>query len=163
MAHTILPFEKLDSDCDHGPGCSLNFILPRPLLEACAEQDFLYEYLHCVPMGEIGIPDYYPRLSRKLRNLEMRNLIYPIEGDLFVHVYPVPTSGRDLYISVESDVTLEIEEIMEKVEEKLTDVAEEIGKAETDEEKEQVIVAGLDQIGTTETEEESTAKERSGI
>jgi len=165
MGQTDLPFEKKESNCDHGPGCSLNLVLPAPLREACQGQDFLYEYLHCVPMGEIGIPDYYPRLSRKLRNLEMRNLIYPIEGDLFVHVYPVPTSGRDLYISVEPDVTLEIEEIMEKVEEKLTDVAEEIGRAETDEEKEQAIVAGLDQICTTETkeEEESAAKGRGGI
>ena len=163
MARMDLPFERQVVDCDHGPGCSLNLVLPKPLLEACAEQDFLYDYLHCVPMGEIGIPEYYPKLSRKLRRLEMRNLIYPIEGDLFVHVYPVATDARDLYISVEPDVILELEEIMEKVEEKLADVAEEIGKAETDEEKEQAILTGLDQICITETEEESTTQGRRGI
>ena len=152
MAHTILPFEKLDSDCDHGPGCSLNFILPRPLLEACAEKDFLSDYLHCVPMGEIGIPDYYPKLSRRLGRLKKRNLIYPTGGGLFVHIYPDPKGARDLYIAIEPDVIMELSDIMEEVEDKLADVAEDIGAAETEEEKEQAILASLDQICITEEE-----------
>ena len=163
MAQMDLPFEKQAVECDHGSGCSLNLVLPASLREACAQEDFLYDYLHCVPMGEIGIPEYYPTLSRKLRNLEMRNLIYPIEGDLFVHVYPVATSTRDLYISLEPDVALELEDVMERVEEKLSEVADEIGKAETDEEREQAIVASLDQICTTETGEESATQEKRGI
>ncbi len=160
MARTDLPFEKHEVKCDHGPECSLNLVLPAPLRGACVENDFLYDYLHCVPMGEIGIPDYYPTLSRRLSRLETRNLIYPIEGDLFVHVYPALKSARDLYISVEPDVILELEEIMEKVEVKLADVAEDIGKAEMDEEKEQAIVACLDQICTTEKDESITEGRR---
>ncbi|MCA9969377.1 MAG: hypothetical protein KC425_04130, partial [Anaerolineales bacterium] len=88
MAQTVLPFpgQNGTSNCDHGSSCTLQSVLPPPLREACNRSEFLAEYLHRVPLGDIGIPAYYPRLSRKLQSLEHRNLIYPIDGGLYVHV-----------------------------------------------------------------------------
>jgi flagellar protein FlaI len=151
MAYTALPFshDNTDSACDHGTNCSLNSILPKPLQKAYEEKAFLADYLHLVPMDEIGIPDYYPKLNRSLKDLEERNLIYPIEGDLFVHIYPNPTGERDYYIAIEPHTTVNLDEIVPEVETHLLDWAEKIGAAETPEEKEEILLEAIDKIVST--------------
>lgn len=153
MAETVLPFpqaETYKSNCDHGPGCSLQGVLPPPLREACREADYLAEYLHMAPLGEIGVPTYYPQLSRNLQSLQVRNLIYPIEQGLFVHVYPDPKGARDHYVSVEPTVTVDLDHVMPLVEEKLIDWAEEIGQIEDEEEKKELLLKLIDQVCTTD-------------
>ena len=151
MAQLVLPFpyEQVPSGCDHGPECSLRSFLPIPLLEACDEHPYLAEYLHSVPMGEIGVPDYYPKLARRLSGLERRNLIYPIQNDLFVHIYPTTQSERDCYIGIEPQLTVNLDSIMPEVESRLLEWIEEIGGAETDEEKREALLKALDAVLTT--------------
>ena len=49
--------------------------LSPQLQEQSQAQEHLWEYLHALPTDEIGVPDYYPRLARNLRDIEYRNLI----------------------------------------------------------------------------------------
>lgn len=151
MAQTVLPFTlHQQSQCNHGPGCSLQTILPPLLREACAKTEFLAEYMHHVPIGEIGIPAYYPQLSRKMQTMEKRNLIYPINNGLYVHVYPDAVAARDHYVSIEPTVLTNLDEMMPLIEERLMEWAEDIGQVEDEEEKKEVLLKLIDQICTTQ-------------
>ena len=145
MPEAQLPFSRdgNNSRCDQS-------LLPKPLRQACKESPFLAEYLDILPIDEIGVPDFYPKLTRNLRDLESRNLIYPTEhGGLYIHVYPDETSERDSYICVEPHLTVDLSELVPEVEMALVDYSEEIGMAETDEEKEEALLKALDQVLTT--------------
>jgi archaeal flagellar protein FlaI len=151
MANLALPFtleQKNGSVCDHGPRCSLRPILPKELMQACEENAFLADYLHQVPMGQIGVPQYYAKISRDLSYLERRNLIYPIDNGLFVHIYPNDKGERDFYIPIEPHLTLNLSEIVPKVETRMLDFVEKLGAAEGDEEKRTELLTALDKIVT---------------
>jgi flagellar protein FlaI len=141
-----LPF-TLEKRVDAIPDGSQNLqaILPAPLREVCEEHVFLSDYLHCLPIDEIGIPDYYPELSRNLRDLPRYNLIYPTDEGLFVHVYPA-TGERDLYVVIEPHLTVELRDLLDEVEYKLLNWVEEIGSAGTSEEREKALRTALDHI-----------------
>lgn len=151
MPQVKLPFpnERLNIGREHIYQCNLHPLLPKALQEVSAEKDYLFEYLHLIPVGEVGIPAYYPKLSRNLEGLKKRNLIYPIGDGLFVHIYPDLKSERDFYISIEPTLTMELDHIMEEVESKLLDLAEEIGRAETEEKRKRTILSCIDKICTT--------------
>ncbi|MEW5985597.1 MAG: type II/IV secretion system ATPase subunit [Chloroflexota bacterium] len=161
MAEALLPFpnQRVSSGCDHGPGCPLHtFFLPPPLLEACQEADYLAEYLHLVPMHEVGVPAFYPKLNRGLQKLTHRNLIYPIKEGLFVHVYPDSKGARDHYVTIEPHVTVNLDNILPEVEKRLMEWAEEIGQTETAEEKKRVLLECIDRICTTRKEEAADSR-----
>ena len=148
MSHIQLPFAIDNSDDNHNQAAfsRLRSMLPKKLRKACKENPFLADYLQHVPMDEIGVPDYYPKLSRRLKDLEERNLIYPIEEGLFVHIYPNPSGERDIYVPIEPHTTINLDDIVGEVERRLLDWAEEIGAAETPEEKREKLLGAIDQI-----------------
>jgi len=149
MPYVDLPFPKENVDIDEGHAhlCNLCPHLPPPLREAAEGNPSLLAYLHLVPTGEMGVPKYFPELSRKLQELKPRNLIYPIKGELFVHIYPDPGGQRDWYVSIEPITTVNLpQEVLEAVERRLLDVAEEVGRAKTPEEKKQLFRDALDRI-----------------
>lgn len=152
MATLQLPFEiDLHAPvCDHGPLCSLRKILPKSLMEVCEQFPMLADYLHQVPIDKIGVPDYYKKLSRDQSYLERRNLIYPILGDLFVHIYPNEKGERDYYIPIEPHMTVDLSTIQPQVEERLLKWVEEIGAAETKEAKTEALLKAIDaSVSTT--------------
>ncbi len=145
MAHLQLPFAaKEDTTCDHGSRCSLNSVLPKPLQGACTESDFLSDYLHWVPMDEIGVPEYYPKLSRDMLDMDRLNLIYPIKDGLYVHIYPDDKGERDKYIPIEPHLTVNLDEILPQVETRLLDYVEKIGAAETEDLKREELLKAID-------------------
>jgi len=150
MPQTSLPFpdQEVNLDPEHLLQCQFFSLLSEPFKEAVQSQNHLLAYLHLVPVGEVGIPDYYSKLSRDLRTLKERNLIYPVSDQVFTHIYTDPSSaaGRDLYISVEPTLTLNMEPLMLRVERRLIDMVEEVGRAETDEEKAEVLLSCIDRI-----------------
>ena len=151
MATLKLPFE-LDTQmtpCDHGPQCSLRKLLPKSLMEVCEEHPMLADYMHQVPIGTIGVPDYYKKISRDQSYLERRNLIYPIKGDLFVHVYPT-TTERDIYIPIEPSLTVDLQDLIPQVETRLLNWVEEIGAAETAEGKTEALLKAIDASVSTQ-------------
>ncbi|MCA9978113.1 MAG: type II/IV secretion system ATPase subunit, partial [Anaerolineales bacterium] len=148
MPEILWPFETegLEVGCEHGSGCNLNKVLPTRLKEACEENEFLYDYLHWVPMNDIGVPGYYPKLTRAMRDLDDKNIIYPIKDGLFVHIYPNPVGARDFYVAIEPHMTHNLDHLLEKIEHRLIDWSEEIGESDTNEEKGEVISRALDEI-----------------
>jgi len=138
-----LPF---DPDTNGQSSGQIRSMLPERLQEACEEYSYLADYVHSLPVDQIGVPDFYPKLTYKLKELEDRNLIYAINEGLFVHVFPQPTKERDLYIPIEPDTTLDISELKDSVEMELLDWAEGIGAAETQEEKKEKLLEAVEQI-----------------
>ena len=57
-----------------------------------------------VPMAIVGVPDFYPEISRKLGELEHPNLIYPVSDDIFVHIFPDIEDPRNYYLAVEPPI-----------------------------------------------------------
>jgi archaeal flagellar protein FlaI len=143
-SRVLLPFEHPDEIiCDHGPRCPIN-ALPKALRDACASNITLFEYMHWVPIQEMGVPDFYPKLSRDLSSLEERNLIYPTKEGLFVHIVPDPRGDRDKYIPIEPHLTINMDEIVSHVETRLLDFVEKIGLAETLEDKRVALLDAID-------------------
>jgi flagellar protein FlaI len=147
MPRIELPFtpDYSQADCDHGPHCSLRAILPKALMDAAQGSPMLADYLHTLPYDQIGVPDYYPKLTRDLGELEHRNLIYPTaEGGLFIHIYPDERGARDHYIPIEPHLTIDLSAIVPQVERQLLNFVETIGTAATPEDKEAELLKVID-------------------
>jgi flagellar protein FlaI len=146
-----LPFAYEKSATGRAPGSDSRSrpLLPKPLKEACAENAFLDDYLHCLPIDEIGVPDYYPKLSRSLKDLDVYNLIYEIKNGLFVHIYPDLTAERDCYIPIEPHMTVAMGDLVSEIDRKLLDWAEKIGTADSEEEKRDALLQAVDAIVST--------------
>ena len=137
-----LPFTGKGTDDQHGPGveqCGLHQLLPPALQERTAQAPHLLEYLHLVPVGEVGIPEYYPELNRKLSDLKHPNLIYPVADDLFVHIFADREDARDYYITIEPSSVGDMRPLLERLERRLMDYVEALECAETTEEKAEVL------------------------
>ena len=153
MEQTDLPFPSSNIDQIPNGGNGLTLAqLPQPLHGVAQQHPFLLEYLQALPISVIGIPTYVPKVSRAMGKAKVRNLIYPTNAkDLFIHIYPDPKGARDCYIAVEPPLTVSINALVPKVEEKLLEVAEKIGQA-TEDERAQVLLDAIDKICTTVTE-----------
>jgi flagellar protein FlaI len=127
-----LPFElqEVTESDDQLASCGLFKTLPKPMQEACTEKMHLLKYLHMLPIDKIGVPEFYPAISRKQGDLKKRNLIYPVSEETMIHVL---SSGeeRDLYIPIEPSFGVEIDAKLGQVEERLVDKAEQFAHAET--------------------------------
>jgi flagellar protein FlaI len=137
-----LPFSGEGTDDQHGPGvdqCSLHSLLPPALQERTAQAPHLLEYLHQVPIAEVGVPEYYPELNRKLGDLKHPNLIYPVSDELFVHIFPDAADARDYYISIEPSSVGDLETILDQLERRLMDYVDALERAETSEAKAEVL------------------------
>ncbi len=147
MPSIELPFTPDNSQrgCDHGPQCSLRAILGKALLEQAMNSTMLADYLHTLPFDEIGVPEYYPKLTRDMTDLDEHNIIYPTaEGDLYIHLYPDPHGARDRYVPIEPNLTVELGHITPLVETKLLDWVESIGAAETNADKQAALLKAID-------------------
>ncbi|HEX77527.1 MAG TPA: type II/IV secretion system ATPase subunit [Dehalococcoidia bacterium] len=125
-------------------------MLPKPIQEAVAGNIHLLEYLHMVPIEQVGIPQYYAKLTPKLRDLKHPNLIYPVAEGIFTHIYPDPQDGRDCYISVEPILTRNLDSLMPEVEMRLLEFTDELAQAKTEEQRKQVLLSCVDRICTTD-------------
>jgi flagellar protein FlaI len=145
MALTVLPFnvEYRYSWED------LEGSLSPALREAALQSPFLAAYLQCLPLDEIGMPEFYAKPSRGLGMQEYKNFIYPIKDGLFVHIYPDPLGARDRYISIEPTTVTNIDHLMPNIDEKLVVWAEDIGRLEDKEEKKAFLLKLVDNICTT--------------
>jgi len=132
-----------------GPSPELYAAMPPALAEACAADSVLADYVSQLPIDQIGMPAFYPKLGRDLQKLKVRNLIYPIKDGLYVHVYPDDHGQRDYYITIEPDLLTDVTPYVDQVETVLLDHAEEIGRATDDDEKRRTILRILEDASTT--------------
>ena len=143
-----IPFaveDRAEDEACNGSRCIVRGLLPDDLQEQAEKVPHLMEYLHMVPIRDVGVPDYYETISRKLGNLDYRNLIYRVNDEIFVHIYPDPQDARDYYISIEPAMLLDLESVLKELEAYLLDYVEELSQAETDDEKAAVLVRAVEE------------------
>lgn len=148
MAQSVLPFayeaEVLPIAAEYISDMSAE------LQDACEQSEFLAAYVERLPLDVIGMPEFYEKPPRSLGGDDNANLIYPIDGGLYVHIYPDPTSARSHHIAIEPTVVVDVSHLMEHIEEGLVVWAEELGQIEDDKEKEVFLLNLVDQICTTD-------------
>ena len=132
-----------ETDGCRGAKCAVRNLLPDDLQEKAEAAPHLMEYLHLMPIKDVGVPDYYETITRKLSDLDYRNLIYSVSDELFVHIYPDPQDARDYYVSIEPAMLEDVRPFLAAMERRLLDYVEELDVAETDEEREQVIIQAV--------------------
>ena len=120
-------------------------MLPKPVQEVTRESVHLLEYMHMVPIEEMGIPEYYPELTRKMGDLKEPNVIYPVGKGIFTHIFP-NDSGRNVYISVEPLLTTNVIDLSREVEKRLLDFTDALGDVETEEDRTRALVESMDRI-----------------
>ena len=81
--------------------CPIFRLLSEPLQQETQNKDYLLNYIHNLPVEEIGVPQYFAKLERQMGDLKDPNLIYPIGQGLYIHVRPDLTDSRDIYIPIE--------------------------------------------------------------
>ena len=120
-------------------------LLPDELQEVSEEIPHLMQYLHQVPIKDMGVPEYYEKIDRKLADVEQKNLIYRVDKNLFVHIFADPEDARDFYISIEPAMLENIKSILEDLEQRLLDYVEELSAAETEEDKAEVLLRAVEE------------------
>ncbi len=121
-------------------------LLPEELQEACKQDKHLLDYLRMIPVSEIGVPEYYTKLSRAQGDLPQKNLIYRVSDNIYVHVYSEPGASRPVYIPIEPSLTQDISQVLPAVEGKLVDVAGGMSLAESDAERKEAILKLVDRV-----------------
>ncbi|MCH7802404.1 MAG: type II/IV secretion system ATPase subunit, partial [Chloroflexi bacterium] len=156
MAGITFPYELETSAEAHGGdpfACTLFKMLPKQLQESTKNHVYLLEYLHGIPVNKVGIPEYYTELTGKLKDKKKLNLIYPVDGGLYIHIMDDPEGGRGFYIAVEPTIGSEEGErkLMREIESWLLDYAMEFEGADTDQEKRTVLERLLDTLNSENT------------
>ena len=160
MVSMKLPFTVEASSEEHQGdpfSCTLYKMLPKPLQEITKESVYLLEYLHTIPVTDTGIPEYYTQLSGKLKSKEELNLIYPVDGGVFVHVMDDPEGGRAFYISVEPRLSPGVDEakLKRQIQTQLMDQVMRFAGANTPEEQREVLERLLDEMCRSQPTDES--------
>jgi len=121
-------------------------LLPEALQEACKQNKHLLNYLRLIPVSEIGVPEYYTKLTRAQGDPKQKNLIYSVSDNVFVHMYSEPSGGRPIYIPIEPSLTQDMSQVLPEVESRLVDVAGGMSAAESDAERKEAILKLVDRV-----------------
>jgi flagellar protein FlaI len=142
-----LPFAASEQAVDNcgGSQCTIQSLLPEALQQRAQAAPHLLHYLHLVPIKDMGVPDYFEALNRKLEDLVPRNLIYRVDDEIFVHIFSDPEDARDFYIAIEPAMLEEIQPLLEAMERRLMDYVEELSAAETNEEKAALLIRAVEE------------------
>jgi len=150
MSITLLPFEQKEevesSGRDPVESDDLYRSLPEALQVACQENRHLWEYLCLLPLDVVAIPEYCTELKRSNGDPKEHNLIYPVGGNIFIHIYSEPGGGRPHYIPIEPGMTQDLSTVFAQVEDKLVDETSDIGEAKSDEERAEALVGLVEKI-----------------
>ncbi len=121
--------------------------LSEGLREQCQQHSHLRDYLRLIPIEEIGMPEYFSKLSRGLG--DKKNLIYPVSDEVFIHFYSDGKDSRGHYVTIEPGLTQDLTKVLPEVESALAKVAYQLYEAESKEEKTEALLKSLDEICET--------------
>jgi flagellar protein FlaI len=152
MPKIELPFSTDNKVDGHDMGSlrsELYKILPPPFQEAAENSPYLLDYLQHVPIAQVGIPQYYTELPRKLGENDKPNVIYPTKrGDIFVHILVDTKDSRNNYIPVEPTLTENLDRLMLEVETRLLDLGVKLVRLDSDGDKRKQFLDYIDQVTT---------------
>jgi len=123
MSMAALPFDIPKGHAHKGgpSSCPIFKLLPEPLQREAEANGFLLDYIHMLPVEQFGVPEYYPELTRNMGDIKNPNLIYPIGGGLYTHIFPNPSDARDYYIAIEPGMAEDSVDLMLELEDHLVD------------------------------------------
>lgn len=156
MVQAVLPFKSSPVIHNHKGSiihCPLFQQLQEPLRSQCEMERHLFDYLHLMPIENVGIPQYYDNLTPELGKIKHPNLIYPTGGGLFVHIYSDNEDSRNYYIAIEPGFSENIDDLSEAVEDRLLDFVDAMEDADTQEEREEALLNSVDHILEIRNEE----------
>ena len=162
MSKMTLPFatDAPSSEVHGGDpfSCTLYKMLPKPMQESTRQHVYLLEYLHSVPVEQLGIPEYFEELSGKLKDKKKLNLIYPVEGGLYIHIANDPEGGRTFYISIEPRLEGDKNEtaLLREIEQHLLELADQFEGVDTVEDRREVLERLLGEICSSSPDEGSS-------
>jgi len=123
--------------------------LPEALREVCEKNGHLLEYINKLRTSGVGIPEYLPQLTRKMSERTEPNLIYPVgKSGVFVHILYDETGDRHNYIPIEPTTTLDLGQLMDRVEEACITISENIPGINPDVDRQKHLLDFLDQVTT---------------
>lgn len=156
---SLTPFEIKPCPEDCGKPCGENLDacptypkLSPKLQEVCRESMHLLQYLHALPLDELGVPEYYEKVDRSLKGKKDPNLIYPVGGDVFVHVLANPQDVRDHYITVEPSLTGSEDSFLDELEDRIADYVEELEGVTDSAKRLEIIMKMVDKLITINKE-----------
>ncbi|MCH7737499.1 MAG: type II/IV secretion system ATPase subunit [Chloroflexi bacterium] len=106
--------------------CPIVKLLGQQLQEEVASAEHLMDYIHGLEIDTIGIPEYHPKLDRRAGDMKNPNIIYPIGGGLYVHVFPDPKDARNFYHAIEPGMYVESKGLMDLLEDNLVDYVDDL-------------------------------------
>lgn len=118
------------------------------LQEQCQKHSHLLQYLHAMPMDETGIPQFFEKITRNLKELRQRNLVYPVSEDVFIHILYDAEDARDYYIPIEPCLSDNQEELLDRVETLVADYVDNLENISDPKQRAGIILNIIDQIIT---------------
>ncbi len=117
------------------------------LLEEINKVEYLAEYINKIT-AEVGIPDYYTKgLPRSLKKASNVNVLYPVGGGIYIHVYMPPEgteSGYRKYVVIEPPRPPMI--LFDLIEEKMAELVTEETIVRSQDEKRELLLKFLQQV-----------------
>ncbi len=148
-----LPFKIKECTQECGAECGSNLKncpiygeLAPELQEQCRTKLYLFQYLHSLSLNKIGMPQFYQKINRGLKDIKNRNLIYQVDDEILIHVLANTEDIRDYYIPIEPCLFGDVDTLMEKIEHRLVNFVDELDNAGNDSERLKVILSILDRI-----------------
>ena len=151
MANIVLPFPNEPVTVEDSSELLNSDLFKRlsPELQKCAENNpHILEYLHMVPISQVGIPEYHAELSRGLGDLKAPNIIYPAGNGIFIHVMVDFQDSRNHYIQIEPTSTVNIDEKEAHVELNCIQNGDKMADFDTGGDREQQLCDYIDQVTT---------------
>ncbi|MCK4398262.1 MAG: type II/IV secretion system ATPase subunit [Methanophagales archaeon] len=155
MPKIELPFNAIevngheDSDLTQ---CGLYRLLSAEGKEYVEKSKHVLHYLHMLPIEEVGTPEFYPSLSRKMKEIKNPNLIYPLNDDIAVHILADREGSRNFYIPIEPVLANNFDDLIEKVEMRIVNLVDMFKEPKNDEEKKAILGKCIDLVCEPKTE-----------
>ena len=142
------PFKQASGHSHNGDvsSCPVFRMLPQALQAESKEKQHLWDYLHTVPVDEIGVPQYHEALSRSMGDMENPNLIYPVGNGIYVHIYSNASAARHNYVAIEPGMNEDISAIIRQAELRLVDFVSDLDRVADLESRAGVLLRSLDKF-----------------
>ena len=152
MPNTVLPFEHNSIEGHEHKGqdgllqCGVYQLLPKEGKEIVEESMHVLDYLHMLPLDEMGTPKFYSALSRKLKEIKHPNLVYPVNKEIAVHICPDKRDARNFYIPIEPILFNNLKALIEEVERKIAVLVDKYDTPEDPEQKKYILEKCIDEV-----------------
>ncbi|MHC1635617.1 MAG: type II/IV secretion system ATPase subunit [Candidatus Methanospirareceae archaeon] len=149
MPRVELPFERIEVK-EHKDvslmECSLYRLLPKEGKEYVKRNRHVLQYMHMIPIEEIGTPKFYTELTRKMRDMKNPNLIYPVDDNIAVHICPNKEDARDYYIPIEPVLVGNFDDLVKEVEMRIVTLVDKFEEPKNEEEKRAILEKCIEMV-----------------